>query len=92
MAIAALRRERIDDGLHASSVADALNGVAWVDDAQIIELHAYKLYAKGAPFARIDISKPDEARAMIEKVSYAPRIEPFARQTFGGWDKWGDEV
>ncbi len=36
--------------------------------------------------------KPDTMRQMIERVSYSPRIELFARQKFPGWDCWGDEV
>jgi N6-adenosine-specific RNA methylase IME4 len=33
-----------------------------------------------------------QMREMIEKVSYEPRIELFARETFEGWDCWGNEV
>lgn len=36
--------------------------------------------------------KPDEMRTMIEKVSYAPYIELFARQHFDNWDCWGNEI
>jgi len=36
--------------------------------------------------------KPDEMRRMIERVSYPPRIELFARERFEGWDAWGLEV
>ena len=36
--------------------------------------------------------KPNEMREMIEKVSYAPRIELFARERFDGWDAWGNEI
>lgn len=36
--------------------------------------------------------KPETMRAMIEKVSYAPRIELFAREPHEGWDVWGNEV
>jgi N6-adenosine-specific RNA methylase IME4 len=36
--------------------------------------------------------KPDEARKMIESMSYEPRIELFAREKVDGWDCWGDEV
>lgn len=36
--------------------------------------------------------KPDLMREMIEKVSYAPRIELFARDYHEGWDVWGNEV
>lgn len=36
--------------------------------------------------------KPAEMRRMIEKVSYEPRIELFAREQFDGWDCWGNEV
>jgi N6-adenosine-specific RNA methylase IME4 len=36
--------------------------------------------------------KPDEMRQMIEKVSYEPRIELFARERFPEWDAWGNEV
>lgn len=31
-------------------------------------------------------------REMIERVSYAPRIELFAREQFDGWDCWGNEI
>lgn len=36
--------------------------------------------------------KPEFMRQMIEKVSYAPRIELFAREQIEGWDSWGNEV
>lgn len=36
--------------------------------------------------------KPMEMREMIEKVSYDPRIELFARKEIEGWDCWGNEV
>lgn len=36
--------------------------------------------------------KPEEMRQMIEKVSYGPRIELFARKAVPGWDSWGNEL
>ena len=36
--------------------------------------------------------KPVKMREMIEKVSYEPRIELFARQYADGWDCWGNEA
>jgi len=36
--------------------------------------------------------KPDEMRQMIERVSYAPRIELFAREAHEGWDCLGYAV
>lgn len=36
--------------------------------------------------------KPDKMREMIERVSYTPRIELFAREEFDGWDAWGNEI
>lgn len=36
--------------------------------------------------------KPEEMRKMIEKVSYEPRIELFARKAVNGWDCWGMEA
>lgn len=36
--------------------------------------------------------KPNGMREMIEKVSYAPYIELFARERFINWDVWGDEA
>lgn len=36
--------------------------------------------------------KPQKMREMIETVSYSPRIELFARETFPGWDAWGNEI
>jgi N6-adenosine-specific RNA methylase IME4 len=36
--------------------------------------------------------KPETMRLMIEKVSYKPAIELFARKHYSGWDAWGNEV
>ena len=36
--------------------------------------------------------KPEQMRQMIERVSYAPRIELFARERYHGWDAWGNEL
>ena len=36
--------------------------------------------------------KPVEMREMIERVSYEPRLEMFAREYTDGWDVIGDEV
>lgn len=36
--------------------------------------------------------KPEIMRQMIERVSYMPAIELFARQKHPGWDCWGNEV
>lgn len=36
--------------------------------------------------------KPDEMRAMIEKVSYPPYIELFARARYEKWDAWGNQL
>jgi N6-adenosine-specific RNA methylase IME4 len=36
--------------------------------------------------------KPEIMRGMIECVSYAPRIEIFARERFDGWDVYGNEI
>lgn len=36
--------------------------------------------------------KPPEMRGMIEKVSYPPFIELFARQSAPNWDSWGNEI
>ena len=36
--------------------------------------------------------KPEKMREMIERVSYAPRIELFAREAFEGGDCWGNQA
>lgn len=36
--------------------------------------------------------KPDEMRGIIERVSYPPYLELFAREAAPGWDIWGNEV
>lgn len=36
--------------------------------------------------------KPETMHKMIERVSYAPRIELFAREAAPGWKVWGDEA
>lgn len=36
--------------------------------------------------------KPEQMREMIERVSYSPRVELFAREPHLGWDVWGNEV
>lgn len=40
----------------------------------------------------IHSKKPQEMRQMIEKVSYEPRIELFARENYPSWDAWGNEI
>lgn len=40
----------------------------------------------------IHSAKPDEMRSMIEKVSYPPFIELFARQSAPEWDHWGNSL
>lgn len=40
----------------------------------------------------IRLRKPVQMREMIEKVSYPPFIELFARERFDGWDAWGNEI
>ena len=37
-------------------------------------------------------TKPEEMRTMIENVSYAPRIEIFARRRYPFWDAAGDGI
>lgn len=39
---------------HVKAVMDALNGVVWVDDAQVVEMHAFK--RNGDPLIEIEIS------------------------------------
>lgn len=41
---------------------------------------------------RAHSQKPDEIRDMIERVSYEPRVELFARERRDGWDRFGNEV
>lgn len=36
--------------------------------------------------------KPEEARKIIETVSWPPYLELFARHETDGWDTWGNEV
>ena len=37
-------------------------------------------------------TKPEEFRTMIEKVSYGPFVELFARRPAPGWAVWGNQV
>jgi len=36
--------------------------------------------------------KPDEAYALVERLSSGPRLELFARRRRPGWEAWGNEV
>lgn len=36
--------------------------------------------------------KPKKMREMIETVSYAPRVEIFAREKHNGWDCYGNQI
>ena len=40
---------------HVKAVLDALNGVVWQDDSQVVELHAFK--HKGDPLIEIEIEE-----------------------------------
>lgn len=44
------------------------------------------------PKARQHSRKPDEAFALVERVSPGPFLEMFARRPRVGWAVWGDEV
>lgn len=37
-------------------------------------------------------AKPEALRQMIERVSYGPYVELFARRAYPGWSRWGNEV
>ena len=45
-----------------------------------------------APRTKSHSQKPEEMREMIQRVSYPPYVELFARKPSPGWDVWGDEV
>ena len=45
-----------------------------------------------SPRTKKHSQKPPEMREMIEKVSYAPYIELFAREKTDNWDIWGNEL
>lgn len=45
-----------------------------------------------APRTKKHSQKPEEMRDMIERVSYPPYVELFARKPSSGWDVWGNEV
>ena len=36
--------------------------------------------------------KPEEAYALVERLSSGPRLELFARRRRPGWEAWGNEV
>lgn len=36
--------------------------------------------------------KPEESYRLIERASFAPRLELFARRERDGWERWGNEV
>ena len=40
----------------AKAILDALNGIAWEDDSQIIELHLYRADDKARPRVEIEVS------------------------------------
>jgi N6-adenosine-specific RNA methylase IME4 len=40
----------------------------------------------------IHSAKPEELRTMIEKVSYPPYVELFARTKVDKWYAWGNEI
>ena len=43
-------------------VLDALNGFAWHDDAQVVDLSVSKIYTDQEPFVRVELASPDEYR------------------------------
>tara|TARA_R100000700_G_scaffold38218_1_gene49265 strand:+ start:710 stop:1285 length:576 start_codon:yes stop_codon:yes gene_type:complete len=45
-----------------------------------------------APRTKKHSQKPIEMKDMIEKVSYGPYIELFAREKTDNWDIWGNEL
>lgn len=43
-------------------VLDALNGFAWHDDAQVVDLSVSKIYTDQEPFVRVELASLDEYR------------------------------
>lgn len=43
----------------ARGALDAMKGVIWADDSQVVDLHVVKGYAAGQPLARIEIRSAD---------------------------------
>lgn len=43
-------------------VLDALNGFAWHDDAQVVDLSVMKVYTDQEPFVRVELMSLDEYR------------------------------
>ena len=75
-------------------------GPWWVSRTQFL-LHAYrgKCKFKKKPLpnvifapARRHSQKPAQAYELIETVSFAPRLELFARNARPGWGVWGNEI
>lgn len=60
----------------------------------LIRMQGSTLLMPGQLFeqSRTHSRKPEEMRYAIERVSYPPRIELFARYKSKGWDHWGNEV
>lgn len=73
---------------------DALNGLAYPNDAAVQIGSACKLYTSSEPRTEIALHwETQEARQrIVELLGDVPRIELFARQRVDGWDAWGKEV
>lgn len=52
------------------SIADAMSGVVYDDDSQVVESHEYKLYDKENPRVEIEISRPTST-AVTEIYDYS---------------------
>lgn len=53
-------RRRVDLDNLAKAVLDGLNGVAWLDDAQIVELHLWKQYDSVYPRLQVMVAEVTE--------------------------------
>ena len=49
-------------GLIIKIILDALNGFAWHDDAQVVDLSVSKIYTDQEPFVRVELASLDEYR------------------------------
>lgn len=49
------RRRDLDGPL--KSILDALNGIAWTDDSQVMELHVTKSMGENAPYLNVSLAE-----------------------------------
>lgn len=73
---------------YLKSILDALNGVLWNDDRQVVEIHARLYRRSDEPGVTVSLLP---LGPMLGEGALPPAMEPLTDEEFEKWEEWADD-